>query len=96
MRWIQRARKLRFFSLRRSRERVLAGLVDGGLGGADGVLAAAAEALGGLVDFLVLGVSVTPRLTRAMTDLLHLENETLSGMLNERGQAIRRSAGSTA
>src|ERR1700759_3115784 len=37
-------------------EGVLPGLVDGGLGGADGVLAAAVKALGGLVDFLVLGV----------------------------------------
>src|ERR1700749_1605959 len=37
-------------------ERILAGLVDGGLGGADGVLTAATKTLGGLVDFLVLGV----------------------------------------
>src|ERR1700722_17447436 len=37
-------------------EGVLPGLVDGGLGGADGVLAAAVKTLGGLVDFLVLGV----------------------------------------
>src|SRR3954468_19521520 len=37
-------------------EGVLAGLLDRGLGGADGVLAAAGKALGGLVDFLVLGV----------------------------------------
>src|SRR6185312_1527779 len=35
---------------------VLAGLVDRGLGGADGVLAAAPEALGLLEDLLVLGV----------------------------------------
>src|SRR6202021_1186578 len=37
-------------------EGVLAGLFDRGLGGADGVLAAAVKTLGGLVDFLVLGV----------------------------------------
>ncbi len=37
-------------------EGILAGLLDRGLGGADGVLAAAAETLGGLVDFLVPGV----------------------------------------
>src|SRR5947208_10502299 len=37
-------------------EGVLAGLLDRGLGGADGVLAAAIKSLGGLVDFLVLGV----------------------------------------
>src|ERR1700722_8561673 len=37
-------------------ERVLPGLFDGGLGGADGVLAAAVKTHGGLVDFLVLGV----------------------------------------
>ena len=37
-------------------EGILPGLLDRGLGGADGVLAAAAETLGGLVDFLVLGV----------------------------------------
>src|SRR6185437_9169726 len=37
-------------------EGVLPGLVDRGLGGADGVLAAAGKALGGLVDFLVPGV----------------------------------------
>src|SRR5581483_735027 len=37
-------------------ERILPGLLDGLLGGADGVLAAAVIALGGLVDFLVLGV----------------------------------------
>src|ERR1700729_3806906 len=37
-------------------EGVLPGLLDSGLGGADGVLAAAVKALGGLVDFLVLGV----------------------------------------
>src|SRR3954464_9385880 len=37
-------------------EGILAGLLDRSLGGADGVLAAAAETLGGLVDFLVLGV----------------------------------------
>src|SRR5437868_3196825 len=37
-------------------EGILPGLVDRGLGGADGVLAAAGKALGGLVDFLVLGV----------------------------------------
>src|SRR5713226_1858395 len=35
---------------------VLPGLLDRGLGGADGVLAAAVKTLGGLVDFLVLGV----------------------------------------
>src|ERR1700736_6208312 len=38
-------------------EGVLPGLFDRGLGGADGVLAAAIKTLGGLVDFLVLGVS---------------------------------------
>src|SRR3954453_21841741 len=38
-------------------EGILPGLVDRGLGGADGVLAAAGKTLGGLVDFLVLGVS---------------------------------------
>src|SRR5258705_5138441 len=37
-------------------EGVLPGLFDGGLGGADGVLAAAVKTLGGLVDFLVFGV----------------------------------------
>src|SRR5437868_2769072 len=37
-------------------EGVLAGLLDRGLGGADGVLAATVKTLGGLVDFLVLGV----------------------------------------
>src|SRR6202171_5000387 len=37
-------------------EGVLPGLLDRGLGGADGVLAAAVKTLGGLVDFLVLGV----------------------------------------
>src|SRR6195952_1804103 len=37
-------------------EGVLPGLLDRGLGGADGVLAAARKTLGGLVDFLVLGV----------------------------------------
>src|SRR5437667_2388554 len=37
-------------------EGILAGLLDRGLGGADSVLAAAAETLGGLVDFLVPGV----------------------------------------
>ena len=37
-------------------EGVLAGLFDRGLGGADRVLAAAVITLGGLVDFLVLGV----------------------------------------
>src|SRR6202165_1507115 len=37
-------------------EGVLPGLLNRGLGGADGVLAAAVKALGGLVDFLVLGV----------------------------------------
>src|SRR5205823_13448070 len=37
-------------------EGVLPGLLDRGLGGANGVLAAAVKALGGLVDFLVLGV----------------------------------------
>src|SRR3981189_2793373 len=37
-------------------ESVLPGLFDRGLGGADGVLAAAVKTLGGLVDFLVLGV----------------------------------------
>src|SRR5581483_962219 len=37
-------------------ERILAGLLDRLLGGADGVLAAAVIALGGLEDFLVLGV----------------------------------------
>src|SRR5258708_3785147 len=37
-------------------EGVLPGLLDRGLGGADGVLAPAAEALGKFVDFLVLGV----------------------------------------
>src|SRR5665213_846882 len=37
-------------------EGVLPGLFDRGLGGADGVLAAATETLGELVDFLVLGV----------------------------------------
>src|ERR1700748_3362610 len=35
-------------------EGILPGLLDGLLGGADGVLAAAIIALGGLVDFLVL------------------------------------------
>src|SRR6267142_4729423 len=37
-------------------EGILPGLLDRSLGGADGVLAAAAETLGGLVDFLVPGV----------------------------------------
>src|SRR5258707_7829510 len=37
-------------------EGILPGLFDGGFRGADGVLAAAGKALGGLVDFLVLGV----------------------------------------
>src|SRR5258708_27224779 len=37
-------------------EGILAGLLDRSLGGANGVLAAAAETLGGLVDFLVPGV----------------------------------------
>src|SRR6202047_1867689 len=37
-------------------EGVLPGLFDRGLGGADGVLAAGLKTLGGLVDFLVLGV----------------------------------------
>ena len=37
-------------------EGVLVGLLDRLLGDADGVLAAAVIALGGLVDFLVLGV----------------------------------------
>src|SRR5262249_11814050 len=37
-------------------ERILPGLLDRLLGDADGVLAAAVIALGGLVDFLVLGV----------------------------------------
>src|SRR5712672_1539332 len=37
-------------------EGVLPGLLDRGLGGTDGVLAAAVKTLGGLVDFLVLGV----------------------------------------
>src|SRR5258708_4965887 len=37
-------------------EGILPGLFDRGLGSADGVLAAAGKALGGLVDFLVLGV----------------------------------------
>src|ERR1700745_3124489 len=37
-------------------ERILPGLLDGLLGDADGVLAAAIIALGRLVDFLVLGV----------------------------------------
>src|SRR5712672_3888263 len=37
-------------------EGVLPGLLDRGLGGADGVLAPAVKTLGGLVDFLVLGV----------------------------------------
>src|SRR5579859_3201326 len=37
-------------------EGVLAGLFDRGLGGANRILAAAAITLGGLVDFLVLGV----------------------------------------
>src|ERR1700694_1855699 len=37
-------------------EGVLRGLLHRGLGGADGVLAAAAKTLGELVDFLVLGV----------------------------------------
>src|SRR3954447_22553789 len=37
-------------------EGVLRGLLDRGLRGADGVLAAAAKTLGELVDFLVLGV----------------------------------------
>src|SRR6267378_3961306 len=37
-------------------EGVLPGLLDRGLGGADGVLATAVKTLGGLVDFLVLGV----------------------------------------
>src|SRR5437899_9682929 len=37
-------------------EGILPGLLDGGLGGANGVLAADAETLGGLVDFLVTGV----------------------------------------
>src|SRR5580704_15376228 len=37
-------------------EGILPGLLDGLLGGPDGVLAAAVETLGGLVDFLVLGV----------------------------------------
>src|SRR5260370_37107329 len=37
-------------------EGVLPGLLDGRLGGADGVLAAAVKTLGGLVDFLVLSV----------------------------------------
>ena len=37
-------------------EGILAGLLDRGFRGADGVLAAAAETLGGLVDFLVPGV----------------------------------------
>src|ERR1700712_5032720 len=37
-------------------EGILPGLLDSGFGGADGVLAAAVKALGGLVDFLVLGV----------------------------------------
>src|ERR1700688_2149680 len=37
-------------------EVVLRGLLDRGFRGADGVLAAAAETLGELVDFLVLGV----------------------------------------
>src|SRR6185312_4844148 len=37
-------------------EGVLPGLVDRGLGGSDGVLAATVKAFGGLVDFLVLGV----------------------------------------
>src|SRR3954470_11681709 len=38
-------------------ERILAGLVDGGLGGANGILAATTKTLGGLVDFHVLGMS---------------------------------------
>src|ERR1700724_4577695 len=37
-------------------EGVLPGLLDRGLGGADGVLAAAVKTLGGPVNFLVLGV----------------------------------------
>src|SRR4029077_4471611 len=37
-------------------EGILPGLFDRGLGGADGVLAAAGETLGGLVDFFVFGV----------------------------------------
>src|SRR5258705_13507042 len=37
-------------------EGILPGLLDRGLGSADGVLAAAVKTLGGLVDFLVLGV----------------------------------------
>src|ERR1700722_8990332 len=37
-------------------EGVLPGLVDRRLGGANGILAAAVKTLGGLVDFLVLGV----------------------------------------
>ena len=55
MRWIQSARKVRFLLLA-----VAIGVLhrpfDRLLGDADGVLAAAVEALGGLEDLLVLGV----------------------------------------
>ena len=45
---------------------VLQRLVDRSLGGADGVLAAAEETLGGFRTFLCLAWAVTPRLTRAI------------------------------
>src|SRR3954465_2182749 len=38
-------------------ERILAGLVDGGLGGANGILAATTKTLGGLGDFFGLAMS---------------------------------------
>src|SRR3979490_3408015 len=54
-------------------EGVLRGLFDGGLGGADGVLAAAVKNLCSLVDFLLFCAwGFPPRLPGAMTGLLQM------------------------
>ena len=71
-------------------EGVLLRLLDRLLGDADGVLAPAVIALGGLEDFLVLGVPVTPRLTRAMADLLKSTNQTNGNERRRTGQPFGR------
>src|SRR3984957_21059101 len=77
-------------------EGVLPGLFDRGLGGADGILAAAVKAFRGLVDFLVLGVR-----GHTAFDARHDGSPSCEKWVTDRradaarlGSAIRRSAGS--
>src|SRR5258706_523392 len=66
-------------------EGVLPGLLDRGLGGTDGVLAAAVKTLGGLVDFLVLGVR-----GHTAFDARHDGSPLISGI----GDGLQRERGS--